>query len=148
MSSEHGQSVIADLLGDRLLASLDGEHDLTTVHDLRDKLRAIFRTGTTVVIDLTAATFIDSSTLGVLIKADRYAQEHDCEKVGIVIAEDTPPERLFALVGAHRVLTTFTSAEEAFAYFESAGRNIDPGAAARQQERKRRIVENEQAFRD
>src|SRR3954452_9543011 len=130
MSSEHGQSVIADLLGDRLLASLDGEHDLTTVHDLRDKLRAIFRTGTTVVIDLTAATFIDSSTLGGLIKADRYAQEHDCEQVGIVVAEDPPPGRLFGLVGAHRVLTTFPSADEAFAYFESADSSSCPGAAA------------------
>jgi len=148
MGSEHGQTVITDLPGDRWLVSLEGEHDLSTAQDLRDELRAIFRTGTTVVIDLTRATFIDSSTLGVLIKADRYAQEHDCEQVGIVIAEDTPPERLFALVGAHRVFTTFTSADEAFAYFESVGSSTDPGAAAHREERKRRIVQNEQAFRD
>src|SRR4051794_31519555 len=110
MGSEFGQTVIHDLPGDRWLVSLEGEHDLSTAEDLRDKLRAIFSTGTTVVIDLTAATFIDSSTLGVLINADRYAHEHDCERVGIVIAEDTPPDRLFALVGAHRMFTTFTSA--------------------------------------
>jgi anti-sigma B factor antagonist len=148
MGSELGQTVITDLPGDRWLVSLEGEHDLSTAQDLGDKLRGIFSTGTTVVIDLTAATFIDSSALGVLIKADRYAQEHDCEQVGIVIGEDTPPERLFALVGAHRVLTTFTSADEAFAHFESAGSSTDPGAVARRKERKRRIVENEQAFRD
>jgi anti-anti-sigma factor len=148
MGSEHGQTVITDLPGDRWLVSLEGEHDLSTAQDLRDELRAIFRTGTTVVIDLTRATFIDSSTLGVLMNADRYAHEHDCEHVGIVIAEGTPPERLFALVGAHRAFTTFTSADEAFAYFESAGSSTDPGAAARRQERKQRIVRNEQAFRD
>src|SRR3954447_5287768 len=148
MGSEYGQTVITDLPGDRWLVSLEGEHDLSTPQDLRDELRAIFRPGTTVVIDLTRATFIDSSTLGVLIKADRYAQEHACEQVGIVIAEDTPPERLFALVGAHRVFTTFTSADEAFAYFESVGSSTDPGAAAHREERKRRIVQNEQAFRD
>src|SRR3954470_6864534 len=148
MGSEHGHTVITDLPGDRWLVSLEGEHDLSTAQALRDKLQAIFRTGTTVVIDLTAATFIDSSTLGVLIKADRYAQEPDCEQVGIVIAEDTPPGRLFGLVGAHRVLTTFTSADEAFAYFESAASSTDPGAAARREERKRRVVQNEQGFRD
>jgi anti-sigma B factor antagonist len=109
------------LPGDRWLVSLEGEHDLSTADALRDKLRAIFRTGTTVVIDLTAATFVDSSTLGVLINADRYAHEHDCERVGIVIAENTPPKRLFDLVGAHGMFTTFASADEAFAYFESAG---------------------------
>src|SRR4051794_18032177 len=143
MGSEYGQTVITDLPGDRWLVSLEGEHDLSTAQDLGDKLRAIFRTGTTVVIDLTPATFIDSSTLGVLIKAERYAQEHDCEQVGIVIAEDTPPERLFALVGAHRVLTTFTSADEAFAHFESAVSSTDPGVVPRCQERDRWIVEND-----
>jgi anti-anti-sigma factor len=149
MASRHqGEAVVTDLSGDRWLVSLEGEHDLSTVEELRDKLQAIFRTGTTVVIDLSRATFIDSSTLGVLINADRYAHEHDCEQVGIVIAEDTPPERLFALVGAHRIFTTFASAEEAFAYFRAAASSTDAGAAARRQERKQRIVTNEQAFRD
>jgi anti-sigma B factor antagonist len=139
---------VKDLPGDRWLVSLVGEHDLSTAEDLRERLWAIFRTGTTVVIDLTATTFIDSSTLGVLIDADRYAQEHDCDPIGIVVAKDTPPERLFALVGAHRIFTTFASAEDAFAYFASAAPSTDAGTTARRQERKQRIVKNEQAFRD
>jgi anti-sigma B factor antagonist len=139
---------VTDLPGDRWLVSLAGEHDLSTAEDLRDRLWGIFRTGTTVVIDLTETTFIDSSTLGVLIDADRYAHEHKCEQIGIVVAKETPPERLFALVGAHRIFTTFTSAEDAFAYFDSAAPSTDVGASARRQARKQRIVKNEQAFRD
>jgi hypothetical protein len=46
------------------------------------------------------------------------------------------------------VLTTFTSADEAFAYFESAASSTDAGAAARRVERKRRVGQNEQGFRD
>jgi anti-anti-sigma factor len=128
MGSEHGQTVITDLPGDRWLVSLEGEHDLSTAEDLSDKLRTIFRTGTTVVIDLSRTRFVDSSTIGVLVKADRYAQEHDCEQFGIVIAEDSPPERLFALVGVNGMFTTFASAEEAFRHFEAAAGSTDAAA--------------------
>ncbi len=129
-SGRYGHTVISDLPGDRWLVSLEGEHDMSTAQDLRDKLRAIFRTGTTVVIDLSATTFLDSSTLGVLVKAEHYAHEHDCEQVGIVIAEGTPPDRLFGLVGANGMFTRFGSAEEAFAYFEAASGADAPDSAA------------------
>jgi len=139
---------VTDLPGDRWLVSLVGDHDLSTAEGLRDSLWSIFRTGTTVVIDLTTTTFIDSSTLAVLIDADRYAHEHNCEQIGLVVAKDTPPERLFSLVGAHRIFATFATAEDAFAYFDSTAPSTDAGAAARRHERKQRIVKNEQAFRD
>jgi anti-anti-sigma factor len=147
-TSRHGKTVVTDLARDCWLVSLEGDHDLSTAEDLRDKLRAIFRTGTTVVIDLSKTTFMDSSTLGVLFDADRYAHEHACEHVGVVVGRETPAERLFALVGARRVFATFASPEEAFAYFESAPASTDAGVAARWWERKQRIVKNEQAFRD
>jgi anti-sigma B factor antagonist len=130
MGSEHGQTVITDLPGDRWLVSLEGEHDLSTAEDLSDKLRAIFRTGTTVVIDLSKTTFLDSSTLGVLVQADQYAKEHDCEHFGVVIAEDTPPDRLFALVGINGKFTTFASADEAFRHFEAAVGRTDAADSA------------------
>jgi anti-sigma B factor antagonist len=147
-ANQQGETVVTDLSGDRWLVSLDGDHDLSTADDLLQKLRAIFRTGTTVVIDLTPTTFIDSSTLGVLLDADRYAHEHDCDQVGVVVAADTAAGRLFAMVGAHRVFTTFASVEEAFTYFESAPGSSNPGSAERWWERRQRVVKNEQAFRD
>jgi anti-sigma B factor antagonist len=116
----YGETVVHNLPGDRWLVSLEGEHDLSTAEDLGHKLTAIFRTGTTVVIDLTRTTFIDSSTLGVMIEAEGYAQEHGCEQFGLVVAENTPAERLLSLVGAHGMFTTFASSDEAFAYFEAA----------------------------
>ena len=127
-SERHGQTVVNGLSGDRWLVSLEGEHDLSTAEDLSDKLCEIFRTGTTVVIDLSATTFLDSSTLGVLVKANRYAKEHDCEHFGIVIAQDTPSERLFALVGVNGMFTRFASAEEAFAHFDTEAGSTDAGA--------------------
>src|SRR3954462_13327414 len=97
----YGETVVHNLPGDRWLVSLEGEHDLSTAEDLGHKLAAILRTRTTVVVDLSRTTFIDSSTLGVMIEAKGYAQERGCEHVGIVVAVNTPAERLFSLVGAH-----------------------------------------------
>jgi anti-anti-sigma factor len=147
--SRPGKTVVTDLAGDRWLVSLEGEHDVSTAEDLRTKLRAIFRTGTTVVIDLSETTFLDSSTLRVLIEADRYAHEQACERVGVVVDKGGgPAERLFALVGAHRVFDVFGSAEEAFAALGAAPHSADADLAARRWQRKQRIVKNEQAFRD
>jgi anti-anti-sigma factor len=125
----YGQTVVRDLPGDRWLVSVEGEHDLSTAEDLRDKLAAIFRTGTTVVVDLSRVTFMDSSTLGVLVKAAGYADEHDCEQFGVVIAESTPPERLLSLVCGNAIFKSFASAEEAFACFEAAFGKSDSDAA-------------------
>jgi anti-anti-sigma factor len=141
----HGETVVTDLPGDRWLVTLAGDHDLSTADDLREKLRTIFQTGATVVLDLSDTTFIDSSTLAVLMDADAFAQEHGCDRFGIVIARESAPDRLFQLAGVHRVFTTFDSVDEAFAHFESA---TDAGTAERWRQRKQRIAKNEQAFRD
>jgi len=146
LNARRRETIVTDLPGDRWLVTLEGEHDLTTAEDLREKLRAIFRTGTTVVIDLSPTMFLDSSTLAVLMRAEEVARENDCEHVGLVVPKDSAADRLFALVRAHRMFTIFQAVEEAFAFFESASN--DPGMAQRWQARKQRIVKNEQAFRD
>jgi len=146
VNARHSETTVTDLPGDRWLVTLEGDHDLATADALREKLRAIFQTGTTVVIDLTATTFIDSSTLAVLMNAEQYANDQECEHVGVVVPKDSPADRLFGLVRAHRMFTIFQTVEEAFAFFESA--HTDSGANQRWQERKQRIVKNEQAFRD
>jgi anti-sigma B factor antagonist len=127
MDQPRHDTVVTDLPGDRWLVSLGGEHDMTTAEDLSTKLRGIFRTGTTVVVDLTATTFLDSSTLGVLVRAEEYAREHRCERVGVVAPKGGVADRLFALAGVHRMFPTFETAEDAFAFFESA----DPDSEAR-----------------
>jgi anti-sigma B factor antagonist len=143
-----GYSIVTDLPGDRWLVTLEGEHDLSTAADLRDKLRAVFLSGTALVIDLSATTFVDSSTLAVLVDADRYAQDHVGDQFGIVVRPNSAAERLFALTGVRRVFRIFDSVDDAFAAFEAASSREAAAAAERWQERKQRIVKNEQAFRD
>jgi anti-anti-sigma factor len=148
-SSRRGE-VVATRVGDqRWLVTLNGEHDLTTAGDLRSQFETIFRTATTVVIDLSNATFIDSSTLSALIHADRLAETGGCEQLGLVIVQDSPPDRLLTLAGLRRTFTRFESVEQAFAWFESFGRSAATAAAAsRWSTRKQRIVKNEETFRD
>jgi len=149
VDTPHSEAIVTDLPGDRWLVTLEGDHDLATAEDLRTKLRAVFRTGTTVVIDLSPATFIDSSTLSVLLHADEVAREQQCDRVGLVVPRDSAADRLFALVRAHRMFTLFDTVEEAFGFFESAADDpAEHSTVQRWNRRKQRIVKNEQAFRD
>jgi hypothetical protein len=57
-------TVTVDHLGEeRWVLGLSGEHDVSTAAHLPETLEAIFAQGTSVVIDLSAVTFIDSSIL-------------------------------------------------------------------------------------
>jgi anti-anti-sigma factor len=148
-SSRRGEVVATSVGGERWLVTLNGEHDLTTAADLRSQFETIFRTATTVVVDLSNASFIDSSTLSALIHADRLAEAGGCEQLGLVIVQDSPPDRLLKLAGLQRTFTRFASVEQAFAWFESFGRSAATAAAtSRWSIRKQRIVKNEEAFRD
>jgi hypothetical protein len=132
MDARHeGETTVTDLPGDRWLVSLTGEHDVSTADDLREKLRAIFRTGTTVV----------------LMAAERYAQDNECEHFGVVSPTGSVADRLFAIAGVRRIFTTFETVEAAFDEFE-VETTRDATTAQRWQQRQQRIVKNEQAFRD
>jgi anti-sigma B factor antagonist len=62
------------------LLALRGEHDLTTAPVLQRELDDIYDSGSTVVVDLTEATFIDSSIVKALVygcdRATRRAEHH------------------------------------------------------------------------
>lgn len=57
--------------------SLEGEHDLGTVADVREAIAGAADAGDAIVIDLGATTFVDSSILGVVLEARRAAEEGD-----------------------------------------------------------------------
>ena len=57
--------------------SISGEHDLSTASELRRRLEALLDEGTAVIVDLSAATFIDSSILGVILDGKRRAAAAD-----------------------------------------------------------------------
>src|SRR6185437_14014413 len=78
--------------------SIPTGHDLSTAPVLRDQLEAVFRTGTAVVVDLSATPFIDSSIIAVLFDANQRTEGSDEKRFGVVVAPETEPERLLGLV--------------------------------------------------
>jgi anti-sigma B factor antagonist len=67
--------VLDDAAEDVVVVVVEGEHDIYTAPTLRERLdEALAREGG-VVIDLTGATFVDSSVLGALLEARRRALE-------------------------------------------------------------------------
>jgi anti-sigma B factor antagonist len=55
--------------------TISGEHDLSTAPNLRRRLDGLLDAGTAIVVDLSPATFIDSSILGVILDGRRRAAE-------------------------------------------------------------------------
>ena len=65
-------------VGDRTVVAVGGEVDVYTAPVLDDSLSALISSGrVSLVVDLTAVDFLDSTGLGVLVKALKRAREHD-----------------------------------------------------------------------
>jgi anti-anti-sigma factor len=90
--------------GSLWLVQLEGEHDVSTVSDLRREVDRIFETGTCLVIDLSAATFVDSSILGELIRSELHTESSPGEQMAVVAPPGSPAAHLFNLVGAKNTL--------------------------------------------
>jgi anti-sigma B factor antagonist len=81
------------------LISLSGEHDLSTVPDLRRALDEVFRHGTRILVDLTGATFIDSTVIGALVDAQRRCNDNPDESLVVVAPPSGRPAEVLNLVG-------------------------------------------------
>lgn len=107
---------IDDSAGDVVVVVVEGEHDIYTAPALRERLEdTISRDGGTIV-DLTGATFVDSSVLGTLLDARRRALD---AKHGFVVCvgETVEPgvQRILDITGLVPVLPVVRSREEALA---------------------------------
>jgi len=58
-----------------VVLTLTGEHDLTTAPVLREQMESAVTDSSGVLIDLSAAEFIDSSIIGVVLEARRRTEE-------------------------------------------------------------------------
>ena len=67
--------VLDDAAGDVVVVVVEGEHDIYTAPTLRERLDEAIGRGGGIVVDLTGATFVDSSVLGALLDARRRALE-------------------------------------------------------------------------
>jgi anti-sigma B factor antagonist len=89
--------------GDAHVVAVRGEIDLFTAPEFKEGIAAAIDSGrSVVVVDLSAATFIDSSSLGILISANKRLQLHDAR---LVIATDVPAIlNTFSITGLDGVL--------------------------------------------
>src|SRR3954470_11026697 len=67
--------VLDESVEDVVVVVVEGEHDIYTAPTLRERLDEALGRGGGIVVDLTAATFVDSSVLGALLDARRRAIE-------------------------------------------------------------------------
>jgi anti-sigma B factor antagonist len=61
--------------GGLAVISISGEHDLNTAPKLRSELESLIDSGEPVLVDLSPASFVDSSILGVLVSARAQADD-------------------------------------------------------------------------
>ncbi len=106
--------VLDDAAGDVVVVVVEGEHDIYTAPTLRERLDEALGRGGGVVVDLTAATFVDSSILGALLDARRRAQEQARGFVVSVGAEVEPGvQRILDITGLVPVLPVIDGREAA-----------------------------------
>jgi anti-anti-sigma factor len=93
---------------------VEGEHDVYTAPSLNEQLVALLDERAPFVIDLTNATFVDSSVLRVLLEAKRLAEEHG---IGFAIAlgedESGPVRRVLDITGLVPVLPVHSGRDAA-----------------------------------
>jgi len=113
------QSTIALLRDDptAIVIELAGEHDIHTAPELRERVADALSQGLPLVVDLTPATFIDSSILGVLIGAHRRLHEAG---LGFAVcagsAEEPGVRRILEVTGLIPVLPVLPDRAAALAF--------------------------------
>lgn len=119
--------VLDDAAGDVVVVVVEGEHDIYTAPTLRERLDEALERRGGVVVDLTKATFVDSSVLGALLDARRRA--HDASQGFVVCVGDSVEpgvRRILDITGLVPVLPVVEGREEAIA----AARSNNVGGAA------------------
>ena len=100
--------------GGVVVVVLTGEHDVYTAPSLRERIASVLEEHTPFVIDLTPATFVDSSVLRVLLETRRQAEERG---VGFAVAlgqdDSGPVRRVLDITGLVPVLPVHEGREGA-----------------------------------
>ena len=103
--------VLDEPAGDVVVVLVEGEHDIYTAPTLRERLDEALGRGGGMVVDLTAATFVDSSVLGALLDARRRAID---AAQGFVVCVGEPVEpgvqRILGVTGLVPVLPVIGAA--------------------------------------
>jgi anti-sigma B factor antagonist len=111
---EQGRIAVHDLGHVRVVA-LVGEHDLSTVDRLSDEIDRQFRESSHIVVDLTRATFVDSTVVCALALGGEHARARPACRFAVVAPGHSFPRRTFDMVDLRSVMPTYDTLEEALA---------------------------------
>jgi anti-sigma B factor antagonist len=102
-----------DRLGDdSYVISLAGEVDLYTAPEFKQQLlEVIAQGGKNVVVDFSSTTFIDSTTLGVLVGGVKRLRTNDGQLT--LVCNDRNITKIFEITGLDRVFTIYPTRDEA-----------------------------------
>jgi len=105
---------------DGYVISLAGEVDLYTAPEFKQQLLDVIgQGGKDVVVDFTDTTFIDSTTLGVLVGGVKRLRSNDGQLS--LVCSDRNITKIFEITGLDRVFTIYPSRDEAVAAMSSSG---------------------------
>lgn len=96
------------------IVALYGEHDLSNVDGLYLEFDAAVTATSAVIVDLTNAVFIDSTTLKALLRSHQTAHARDV-RFAVVVPAEGAVRRLFDLVALSEKMSTYTTCAEAVA---------------------------------
>ena len=104
---------------DSYVISLAGEVDLYTAPEFKQQLlEVIGQGGKQVIVDFTSTTFIDSTTLGVLVGGVKRLRPSDGRLS--LVCSDPNIVKIFEITGLDRVFAVFRTREEAVAQLPDA----------------------------
>ena len=105
---------------DSYVISLAGEVDLYTAPEFKQQLLdVIAKGGKRVVVDFTDTTFIDSTTLGVLVGGVKRLRTNDGELS--LVCSDRNITKIFEITGLDRVFTIYPTRAEALEQIGASG---------------------------
>jgi anti-sigma B factor antagonist len=109
--AELGQ-IVVEHLPEVAVVALFGEHDISTVPALRTELDAALAANAHGIVDLSEATFIDSSIVGALF----HAATPPSRILALTAAPGSLPRRLIDMVALAATVPVFDSRDAAVAY--------------------------------
>lgn len=96
------------------LVELGGEIDLYTAPEFKERVSSVINAGKShLVVDLSDATFIDSTTLGVLVGAEKQLRGSDGAVV--LVCPERSIRKVFEITGLDRVFAMHDSRDAALA---------------------------------
>lgn len=122
---------LLDVAGAAVLVSASGEVDFAAGPQLRERLFAHIGSAQTLVLDLSAVTFIDSMAIGVLVGAATRMQEIGTGTLSVVCSsENERVLRIFDIAGVTNLIALHRSTPDALAASVAAHCEGGPAPAA------------------